>query len=92
MIHNLPVKTEKNGVKISWTLANWDAVIIQNQSVSSPVDGVSVRGPDELLQKVLDVPAQPLVLLLQVEHLVHQQQHHPQRDVIVHLPTGLHTE
>lgn len=51
----------------------------------SPVDGVSVRGPDELLQQVLDVPAQPLILLLQVKHLVHQQQHHPQRDVIIHL-------
>lgn len=51
----------------------------------SPVDGVSIRGPDELLQQVLDVPAQPLIFLLQVKHLIHQQQHYPQRDVIIHL-------
>lgn len=58
---------------------------------AAPVDGVSVCRPDELLQEVLDVPAQPLVLLLQVKHLVHQQQHHPQRDVVVHLPAGFNT-
>lgn len=50
-----------------------------------PVDGVSICGSYELLQKVLDVPAEPLVPLLQVKHLVHQQQHHTQWDVIVHL-------
>lgn len=52
-----------------------------------PVDGVSICGPDELLQQVLNVPAQPLVFLLQVKHLVHQQQHYPQRNVIIHLDT-----
>ena len=54
-------------------------------TAASPVDGVSVRGPYELLQQVLDVPSQPLVPLLQVKDLIHQEQHHSQRDVVIHL-------
>lgn len=83
MIHDFSSETKDIGLK--WC-SLWSCSF-RSQSVVGlgPVDGVSIRSSDELLQQVLNVPAQPLVLLLQIEHLVHQQQHHTQWDVIIHL-------
>lgn len=71
MIYNFPAETYK-----------WGSTVCSFQSVHCmascwPVDSVSISGSNQLLQKVLDVPAQPLVLLFEVKHLIHQQQHHP---------------
>lgn len=59
--------------------------ILWGFNIFPPVYSVSIGGPDELLQQVLDVPAQPLVFLFKIKHLVHQQQHDSQGDVIIHL-------
>lgn len=59
---------------------------------SAPVNSVSICGFDELLKEVFNVPPQPLISLFQVKHLVHQQQHHPQRNIVIHLHIQTHSE
>ena len=46
-----------------------------------PVDDVAEHGLEDLLEDEHDVLPQPLVPLAQVEHLVHEQEDDPQRDV-----------